>query len=161
MNTRFFKPDIRLKRKNLRQFKKIIKSGWVCSGNYVSALEERFASMTGVKFALACSSATQGLIIALRAVGVKDKRVALPAFTWPSTLYAIECAGGIPVMCDIDRKTWQMVLPEKVDFAVPVDIFGNQYPKIEKLIPQYMVASYLGITKEFLSKIKKDLLIEK
>jgi CRP-like cAMP-binding protein len=38
--------------------------------------------------------------------------------------------------------------------------FRNQYPKIEKLIPQYMVASYLGITKEFLSKIKKELLKE-
>jgi CRP-like cAMP-binding protein len=39
--------------------------------------------------------------------------------------------------------------------------FRNQYPKIEKLIPQYMVASYLGITKEFLSKLKKELLQEK
>lgn len=38
--------------------------------------------------------------------------------------------------------------------------FRNQYPKIEKLIPQYMVASYLGITKEFLSKIKSQLLTE-
>tara|TARA_R110002049_G_scaffold202967_3_gene373465 strand:+ start:580 stop:1164 length:585 start_codon:yes stop_codon:yes gene_type:complete len=36
--------------------------------------------------------------------------------------------------------------------------FTNQYPKIEKLIPQYMVASYLGITKEFLSKIKSGLI---
>jgi CRP-like cAMP-binding protein len=35
--------------------------------------------------------------------------------------------------------------------------FRNQYPKIERLIPQYMVASYLGITKEFLSKIKSEL----
>jgi len=35
--------------------------------------------------------------------------------------------------------------------------FKNQYPKIEKLIPQYMVASYLGITKEFLSKIKSEI----
>ena len=38
--------------------------------------------------------------------------------------------------------------------------FRNQYPKIEQLIPQYMVASYLGMTKEFLSKIKSQLLIE-
>lgn len=38
--------------------------------------------------------------------------------------------------------------------------FRNQYPHIEKRIPQYMVASYLGITKEFLSKIKAQLLIE-
>jgi len=38
--------------------------------------------------------------------------------------------------------------------------FKNQYPKIEQRIPQYMVASYLGITKEFLSKIKSQLIQE-
>ncbi|AUP81111.1 Crp/Fnr family transcriptional regulator [Flavivirga eckloniae] len=38
--------------------------------------------------------------------------------------------------------------------------FRNQYPKIEQRIPQYMVASYLGITKEFLSKIKKELALK-
>lgn len=38
--------------------------------------------------------------------------------------------------------------------------FRNQYPLIEQRIPQYMVASYLGITKEFLSKIKSQLLTE-
>ena len=37
--------------------------------------------------------------------------------------------------------------------------FKNQYPKIEQRIPQYMIASYLGITKEFLSKIKKQLVL--
>ncbi|NMH86113.1 Crp/Fnr family transcriptional regulator [Flavivirga algicola] len=38
--------------------------------------------------------------------------------------------------------------------------FRNQYPKIEQRIPQYMIASYLGITKEFLSKIKSELIAE-
>ncbi|KJD34441.1 catabolite gene activator protein [Tamlana nanhaiensis] len=38
--------------------------------------------------------------------------------------------------------------------------FRNQYPKIEQRIPQYMLASYLGITKEFLSKIKSQILLE-
>jgi CRP-like cAMP-binding protein len=38
--------------------------------------------------------------------------------------------------------------------------FREQYPKIEQRIPQYMVASYLGITKEFLSKIKSQLILE-
>ncbi|GAB1858340.1 Crp/Fnr family transcriptional regulator [Flavobacteriaceae bacterium MHTCC 0001] len=37
-------------------------------------------------------------------------------------------------------------------------IFKNTYPEIEKRIPQYMIASYLGITKEFLSKIKRQLI---
>ncbi len=35
--------------------------------------------------------------------------------------------------------------------------FITKYPTIEKRVPQYMVASYLGISAEFLSKIKKKL----
>jgi CRP-like cAMP-binding protein len=35
--------------------------------------------------------------------------------------------------------------------------FREQYPKIEQRVPQYMIASYLGITKEFLSKIRTQL----
>lgn len=38
--------------------------------------------------------------------------------------------------------------------------FKEKYPKIEQRIPQYMIASYLGITKEFLSKIKSQLILE-
>ncbi len=40
-------------------------------------------------------------------------------------------------------------------------IFKELYPKIEQRVPQYMIASYLGITKEFLSKIKSELIFEK
>jgi len=38
-------------------------------------------------------------------------------------------------------------------------IFKKTYPKIEQRVPQYMIASYLGITKEFLSKIKSQLIL--
>ncbi|MGV3538946.1 MAG: Crp/Fnr family transcriptional regulator [Rufibacter sp.] len=36
--------------------------------------------------------------------------------------------------------------------------FKKQYPQIEQRVPQYMIASYLGITKEFLSKIRSQLI---
>lgn len=36
--------------------------------------------------------------------------------------------------------------------------FKNQYPQIEQRVPQYMIASYLGITKEFLSKIRSQII---
>jgi CRP-like cAMP-binding protein len=39
--------------------------------------------------------------------------------------------------------------------------FREQYPKIEQRVPQYMIASYLGITKEFLSKIRSQLIMQK
>lgn len=38
--------------------------------------------------------------------------------------------------------------------------FRKTYPKIDQRIPQYLIASYLGITKEFLSKIKSQLILE-
>jgi len=45
------------------------------------------------------------------------------------------------------------------NFTMPAkeryELFRNQYPNIEQRVPQYMIASYLGITKEFLSKIRK------
>lgn len=39
--------------------------------------------------------------------------------------------------------------------------FRQQYPEIEQRVPQYMVASYLGITKEFLSKLRNQMANEK
>jgi len=38
--------------------------------------------------------------------------------------------------------------------------FRQEYPKIEQRVPQYMIASYLGVTKEFLSKIKSQLILD-
>ena len=40
------------------------------------------------------------------------------------------------------------------------NVFKTTYPKIDQRVPQYMIASYLGITKEFLSKIKSQLIHE-
>ncbi|SNS78184.1 cAMP-binding domain of CRP or a regulatory subunit of cAMP-dependent protein kinases [Ekhidna lutea] len=36
-------------------------------------------------------------------------------------------------------------------------LFREQYPEIEQRVPQYLIASYLGITKQFLSKIRAEL----
>lgn len=38
--------------------------------------------------------------------------------------------------------------------------FKKQYPKIEQRVPQYAIASYIGVTKEFLSKLKSQLIFE-
>jgi CRP-like cAMP-binding protein len=39
--------------------------------------------------------------------------------------------------------------------------FRRQYPEIEQRVPQYLIASYLGITKEFLSNIRHRLMAKK
>lgn len=39
-------------------------------------------------------------------------------------------------------------------------LFRQRYPLIEQRVPQYLIASYLGMTKEFLSKIRHQLMTE-
>lgn len=50
------------------------------------------------------------------------------------------------------------------NFSMPAKerylLFRSQYPQIEQRVPQYMIASYLGITREFLSKIRHQLILE-
>jgi len=53
-----------------------------------------------------------------------------------------------------NRIVRNLSLPAKERYL----LFRDQYPEIEQRAPQYMIASYLGITKEFLSKIRSQLL---
>jgi dTDP-4-amino-4,6-dideoxygalactose transaminase len=129
----FVKPNIKLSMLDLLDIQESIESGWFCNSNYVSKLERHFRNTFNVKFAIACSNATSGLIIAFKALNIKNKRVAIPAFTWPSTLYALECNGNIPVWCDINKETWNIdfetVLKRNdafpIDAVIPVDVFGS------------------------------------
>jgi dTDP-4-amino-4,6-dideoxygalactose transaminase len=111
----------------------VLGSGWVSIGEYVEALESFFRGACGVKYAIGCSSATQGLVIALKAAGWGSSErgydrtaVNLPAFTWPSTLYAVDCIGGEPILHDMDPDTWLMEEPHhNHGKLLLVDTFGN------------------------------------
>jgi dTDP-4-amino-4,6-dideoxygalactose transaminase len=118
----------------------------VVKGKYINKLEENFKEMYEVKHAIACASCTAGLTIALDAGGFSNKLVALPAFTWPSTYYAVSNNYNYPLFCDIDEKTWltkprlegfngRSMQREKTDLIVAVDTFGNRCPKLETDIP--------------------------
>ena len=138
MNIKFARPNIECNDELLGKIGEILNGGWVSIGNWMLALEYHFKEKFHVQHAIACSSATTGLIIAIKAAGWKNQRVALPAFTWPSTLYALECNGNVPVFCDINKDTWlgEYPLTRSLSalYVVQVDTFGNQagteyYPK--------------------------------
>lgn len=121
-------PNIRLTEKDLLEIHAIVASGWVCSGKWVKALEDFFVQKCKTKYAIACASATSGLIISVKAANWKNKAIALPSFTWQSTLYAIECNGNTPVFCDIKSKQdWTIDISnseKSFDGIIPVDTFG-------------------------------------
>lgn len=129
LRIQFAKPDIKLPDNAYEEIKEIIRSGWVCEGKWVDKLENHFIEKFGVKYAIACANCTSGLVAAVKALDLNKKKVGLPAFTWPSTLYAIESGGGKPVFIDVDRKTWLMNQDfiKFLDAVIPVDTFGNEF----------------------------------
>ena len=68
--------------------------------------EKRFASFLGVRHAMLVPSGTAAVYLALVAAGIqKDQEVIIPGITWPSVVYAILQAGGIPRTVDISRDS--------------------------------------------------------
>ena len=128
---RFSKPTISLEKSDYQEIKRVILSGWVSIGINMEKLEAYFKSRFKVKHAIACSCCTQGLIVAMKAAGWRNKRIAVQPFTWPSTIYAIESnIGNTPVFCDINPETWLLDLnslpANSYDAVLAVDTFGNQ-----------------------------------
>jgi dTDP-4-amino-4,6-dideoxygalactose transaminase len=69
---------------------KPLKSGWVVQGPFVNDFEERFASFTGAKYAVATSSCTTAQLISSMCIGLKaEDEVIVPSFTWISPLILI------------------------------------------------------------------------
>ncbi len=110
----------------------VIESGYLTQGSVTAALEESIRSVVGTGFAFATSSATTGLHLSLRALGVQaGDEVIVPAFTFPATANAVLQQGAEPVFVDIDETTFAMdagrlnaaVSPRTVAI-MPVHAFG-------------------------------------
>ena len=62
------------------------------------------AEYTGAKYAVATSSGTIALYITYRALCLRLKNIAMPAYTWRSTAEAAHMANAMPVFVDIDES---------------------------------------------------------
>lgn len=69
----------------------------------VDEFEQRLADYVGTKYAIALSSGTDALLIALKSFGVKDISVAVPSHTFKSTCGAVLSARGVPVIYDMGK----------------------------------------------------------
>jgi dTDP-4-amino-4,6-dideoxygalactose transaminase len=72
------------------------------SGTKCAELEERWAAWAGAPYAVACSSGTAALHMALIALGVRPgDEVLVPSHTFISTSLAVLHSGAVPVFCDV------------------------------------------------------------
>jgi dTDP-4-amino-4,6-dideoxygalactose transaminase len=110
-----------------------IRSGWLTTGPRAAELEERFAAYAGARHALAVSSGTAAMHLALVALGIGpgDEVITTP-ITWPATANVIVHAGATPVFADV-RDSDLNIDPERVAELVtrrtkailPVHLYGQ------------------------------------
>ncbi|WP_298805253.1 aminotransferase class I/II-fold pyridoxal phosphate-dependent enzyme [uncultured Lentibacter sp.] len=68
----------------------------------VALLERDFAALLGARYALAVSSCSAALFLALKALGLpRDARVLIPGFTFAAVPSAVVHAGCQPVLCEV------------------------------------------------------------
>jgi dTDP-4-amino-4,6-dideoxygalactose transaminase len=88
---------------------RVLESGWYILGHEVTAFEQEFAQYIGVQGAVGTASGTDALHLALRACGIRrGDAVITVSHTAVATVAAIELAGAIPVLVDIEPKTFTM-----------------------------------------------------
>ncbi len=117
----------------IEEVTKVLRSGFIAQGPKVAEFEEKFAKYIGVKHAVATSSGTTALHLALLAAGIGpgDEVITTP-FTFAATGNAIIYVGAKPVFVDIDSDTYN-INPKMIDEAVtdktkaimPVHLYGQ------------------------------------
>lgn len=125
----------------------IIKSERVTQGKYVRQVEEKWKSIHGSDFGVACSSGTDALILALGAIPCG--KVILPACTFQASLNAVIHSGHQPIFVDIVPGTFLMDLNQvrkiidrekkNISAVLAVHLFGRPLD-LHSLL--YMTAPY-------------------
>lgn len=118
----------------------VLASGQIAQGSRVRALERQWAQATGRAGAVAVSSGTSALRLALVALGVNaGDEVVVPAYSCVALLNAVLAVGAAPLLADVEADSWVLspedvkrLLTPRTKAIIAVHLFG--YPaKIHEL----------------------------
>jgi dTDP-4-amino-4,6-dideoxygalactose transaminase len=131
-------------------------SNWIApAGPDIDAFERELAEKTGVAHAVAVSSGTAALHLALLAAGVeRGDEVLVPSFTFIATAAAVDYVGAHPVFIDCSAESWNLdpdlveeFLTERAAVGqlpsalITVDLYGEtaEYARLESLCSRFEV----------------------
>jgi len=125
----------------------VLDSGYLTEGPVTREFENAFKDYIGCRHAIAVTSCTTGLEIALRALGVgPGDEVIVPDYTYPATADVVAILGATAVIVDVSKDTMlidytaleQAVTP-RTKALIPVSIFGNpvDYDKLNAIKQRY------------------------
>ena len=112
---------------------KVLRSGYLVQGQHVAEFERSVAEYVGVRHAVAVSSGTAALHLALAAleIGPGDE-VIVPDFTFPATANVVALLGATPVLVDVDPTTFNVrtdhlaaAITPRTRALLPVHLFGQ------------------------------------
>jgi dTDP-4-amino-4,6-dideoxygalactose transaminase len=131
--------SLRLGDEERRALLAVVDSGQLSQGEVVAELEARFAEWCDVRYAIALSSGTAALHVALLAYGVGpgDEVITTP-FSFIASANAALFVGARPVFVDVDERTF-CIAPESVEAAItprtrailPVHLYGHPAAMVE------------------------------
>lgn len=130
-------------------------NGWNSEwSKYLTKFEAAFAEYVGAKYALATSSCTGALQIALMALDIgPGDEVIVPDETWVATANAVRYVGAIPVFADIELDTWNIdstsiesLITPKTKAIIAVHMYGH---------PARM-SNILAVAKKYNLKVVED-----
>jgi len=104
-------------------------SNWIAPcGPQIDAFEREFSELLDIPYAVALSSGTAALHLALLAVGVGSGDAVLTStLTFVATANAIRYVGAVPTFIDSDRTSWNMD-PTILEFELERLVALGQYP---------------------------------
>ncbi len=111
----------------------VFNSGRFVGGESVRAFESAFANKCGVKYAISCGNATDGLFMAMKSMGIgKGDEVLVPAMTWISDSAMVSLCGAKPVFVDVEEdffcihpKDMASKITKKTKAVLIVHLYGQ------------------------------------
>jgi dTDP-4-amino-4,6-dideoxygalactose transaminase len=125
-----------------------LSSGWYILGGELRAFETEFAAWLGVPAVIGCGNGTDAIALALRGLGIgAGSTVVTVSHTAVATVAAVEMAGAVPLLIDVDPVDYTMdpdalrrVLEEPpaglppIKAVVPVHLYG-QPADLDRIVP--------------------------
>ena len=100
--------------------------------NKTKKFEEEFAEYMGTKYALAVSSGTSALCIALTSAGVgPGDEVIVPSYTWIASALSVVACRAVPVIAEVDKsltldpRDFEAKITDRTKAVMPVHMRGN------------------------------------
>lgn len=111
MKVPFFRPSI--SESAIDEVSEVLRSGWLTTGLRAKRFEDAFGAAVGAPFAVAVSSCTAALHLALEALELKPgQAVLVPTMTFTATAEVVQYAGALPIFVDCDAENLHLDLED-------------------------------------------------